>query len=454
MSGRALVYGVGVAGLATVNALVRRGHDVLAVDDDVNETKAAALRTLGVDLLQRPAVAELDRLIATSSFVAPAPGVPENHPVVTTAQRHGVPLKSELDLAYEWEMLRASGPRPMLAVTGTDGKTTTVTMVDAMLRTAGRRSVACGNTEIPLVEAIDSDVEAFVVEATSFRLRFAESFRVEAAAWLNLAPDHLDWHESMTSYEQSKARLWTNVRSDDVAIGFVDDDVVMKHLRSAACRRITFGTANADYRCEKNTLVGPHGRIGAVSDMKRSLPHDITNALAASALVLESNLAPVEAVQKSLQSYVPPHHRIEFVAEHRGITWFDDSKATTPHAAMTAIRGFDSVVLIAGGRNKGLDLSPMSVESSRIHAVVALGEAATEIAAAFHGRVPVKIVDSMHDAVHAAATLARPGDVVLLSPGCTSLDQYSGYAARGEDFARHVSELIDTSTSRTMEVRS
>lgn len=442
MSHSALVYGVGVAGLATARALVRRGIEVVAIDDRIDASKSTALAALGIDLRARPEPGELERLVASSAFVAPAPGVPEGHPVVDMARRHGIALASELDLAYDWEQSRPGGPRPMLAVTGTDGKTTTVTMVESMLRAAGLRAVACGNTEIPLVEAVDEDVDVFVVEATSFRLCFAETFRAEASAWINLAPDHLDWHGSMSTYEAAKARLWKNVMAEDTVVGFLDDPVVMTHLRRSVARQITFSDRSGDYHRDGEVLVGPMGVVMDVADMRRSLPHDITNALAASALVLETGLAPVSAVREALGNFVPPHHRIELVAEHGGVRWFDDSKATTPHAAVTAIRGFDSVVLIAGGRNKGLDLSPMAAESDRVRAVVALGESAAEVESVFSGRVPVSTVGSMREAVLAAARHARTADVVLLSPGCTSLDWYSGYAARGDDFVRNVRELV------------
>lgn len=447
MSGHALVYGVGVAGLATARALVRRGHAVVAIDDHVDEAKSAALADMGIDLRSRPESAELERLVAASALVAPAPGVPESHPIVDIARSHGIPLKSELDLAYEWEQSRPGGPRPMLAVTGTDGKTTTVTMVESMLRAAGSRAVACGNTEIPLVEALDEDLDVFVVEATSFRLCFAETFRAEASAWINLAPDHLDWHRSMSTYEAAKARLWSNVVPTDTVVGYAEDPVVMTHLRRSTARQITFSDLSGDYHRDDAVLVGPSGIIVEVAEMPRALPHDITNALAASALVLETGLAPRSAVREALAGFVPPHHRIELVAEHAGVRWFDDSKATTPHAAVTAIRGFDSVVLIAGGRNKGLDLSPIAAESDRVRAVIALGESAEDLERIFSGRVPVTTVGSMRDAVVAAAGRARACDVVLLSPGCTSLDWYSGYAARGDDFARHVLDLIGASGS-------
>jgi UDP-N-acetylmuramoylalanine--D-glutamate ligase len=449
-----LVYGVGVAGLATVRALLARGYEVVAVDDVMSDAKKVALHSLGLSLVGPPPAIELDRMVKDCAFVAPAPGLAEDHPVVLAAIKNGVALRSELDLAYEWEQMRPGGPRPMVAVTGTDGKTTTVSMVEAIVNASGQRSIACGNTEIPLVEALDLDVDVFVVEATSFRLAFIEQFRTVASAWINLAPDHLDWHRSMGTYEAAKARLWQHVRSDDVAIGFVGDDVVMKHLRQARCRQVAFGLDAGDYRRDGDHLVGPSGPIMNTADLRRSLPHDVTNALAASALVLESGLGSVETIASALHDFLPPHHRIEFVAEHNGVRWFDDSKATTPHAAVTAIRGFESVVLIAGGRNKGLDLRVMSEAINRVRSVIALGESASEIVQAFQDKVPVTIVGSMREAVETAQKQAQAPDVVLLSPGCTSLDWYTGYAERGTDFVRQVAEVTGAISPRILEIRS
>lgn len=442
MTGRVLVHGLGVAGMATLRALVRRNIDVVAVDDAATETHHREAERLGVDLVASPSATTLDGLVAASSMVAPAPGVPETHSVMEAARRHDRRVVTELDLAYEWESERPGGPRPIVAVTGTDGKTSTTLLTASILQSAGRSTVACGNTETPMVEALDLDVDCFVVEATSFRLRFCESFRAEASAWLNLAEDHLDWHESMKSYEAAKARLWAHVRENDAAIGWVEDPIVMRHLARASCRRVTFGDRRADYHVADDFLVGPTGELAAVSSLSRCLPHDVTNALCAAALVLESGLADRRAVARALPTFCAPHHRIEFVGEADGIRWFDDSKATTPHAVRTAVRGFEHVVLVAGGRNKGLDLAELAVEKDRIRAVVAIGEAAAEIVRAFDGVRPVLVADDMGDAVVKARGLATTGDVVLLSPGCTSFDWYDGYARRGEDFSRRVRDLI------------
>jgi UDP-N-acetylmuramoylalanine--D-glutamate ligase len=236
--------------------------------------------------------------------------------------------------------------------------------------------------------------------------------------------------------------MWRNARQTDVAVGFAADPVVMRNLAAATCRQVTFGTADAQYRLVGASLCGPSGVLVERSTMTRDLPHDVSNALAASAIAIESGLATPAAVADAMATFQHPPHRIEPIGEFAGVKWFNDSKATTPHAAITAIRGFDHIVLLAGGRNKGLDLASMAVEHERVKAVVALGEAGPVVRDAFARWCPVVDASSMHAAVESAAQLAEPGDTVLLSPACASFDWYpdGGYPARGDDFKRLVHE--------------
>ncbi|MGD9702072.1 MAG: UDP-N-acetylmuramoyl-L-alanine--D-glutamate ligase [Acidimicrobiia bacterium] len=442
-AGRALVYGMAIAGEATARALSARGWDVVVADDRPTDAGRAAAASLGARYVEAPSPAELPVALEGIDLVSPSPGVPETHPVFAAAAGAGIPVRSEIDLAWEWEQARPGGPRPMLAVTGTDGKTTTTLMIVEMLEASGCSAIDAGNTDTPLVAAIDLDVDAFVVECTSFRLAATTCFRPDAAVWLNLAEDHQDWHVSMSSYRAAKARMWRFQGEGDVAVGFAPDLAVMEELAAApASVHRTFGLSGADYRLEGDRLVGPSGEIAPIAGMRRALPHDITNALAASALVLETRLGTNEGIAAALASFVGAPHRIQLVGNDGAVRFYDDSKATTPHAALTAIRAFDHVVLIAGGKNKGLDLSPMGSEPERMRAVVAIGAAADDIGAVFEATCPVLTASSMDDAVAVARGAAATGDVVLLSPGCASYDWYSGYPARGEDFARAVRELV------------
>jgi UDP-N-acetylmuramoylalanine--D-glutamate ligase len=447
----ALVYGLAVAGVSTVRALLRHGHDVVAADDTVTPERLALARDLGVELIDAAATSVAE-LLDGCSMLCPAPGVPEMHPIIEAALARGIEIVSEIELAYRWEQQRPGGPRKMLAVTATDGKTTTAKLAVHLLEAAGIRSIDAGNTDTPLVDAVDAvdanggeRYDAFVVECSSFRLAWTPTFRADAAVWLNLQPDHLNWHRSMDAYEAAKAQVFANQTTDDVSIGFADDPIVMARLAAAPGRKLSFGIADADYRVEGPALVGPNGTIAPLESLRRRLPHDVTNALAAAALVLETGLADADAVAAGLATFVGPPHRLELIGTIDGIEWYNDSKATTPHAATAAIKSFHRIVLIAGGADKGVDLSSMAAEPERFAAVIGLGTTARNIVDLFTaaGVDAERVVDlhTLERAVLRAAEWATNGDVVLLSPGCASLDQFTNFEARGDTFRRLVAAL-------------
>ena len=437
--GRPLVVGLGVTGAAVAGALARRGHDVVVVDDHPSAERRARAESLGVTLVEAPDDEQLAALVAGSSVLLPSPGVPDRHPVFRAAFVHAVGVASEFDLARTWDH------RPLLAITGTDGKTTVTTMVTDMLLASGRSAVAAGNTEVPLVAAIDDpDVDVFVVEASSFRLGHTRHLHPRAGTWLNFAPDHLDVHRNLDAYEAAKARVWAELDTAGgaVAVANADDPVVMRNVVPAN-RTLTFSIVDpgADYHVADDALAGPEGVLAEVAELGRALPHDLANGLAAAATAAPGG-ATVDGVHATLASYEHLPHRVQLVGEHGGVRWFDDSKATAPHATLAALAGFDSAVLIAGGRNKGLDLAELALATDRLRAVVAIGEAAADVAAVFDGRRPVVQAASMAEAVDAAAGLARPGDAVVLSPGCASFDWYGSYAARGDDFVAEVRRQV------------
>ena len=432
----ALVFGLGIAGTAVARALVRRGIEPVLVDDKDDPRHRQLASELGVSFHSAPDLGTLSGLVKSADFIMPAPGIPETHPLFAVAHDLGREMLSEVELAYRWEQERRGGPRPMIGITGTDGKTTTTLLAAAMIRESGQRVAAVGNTETPLIAALEEDVDVFVVECSSFRLALTRDFRVEAGVWLNLAPDHLDWHRDMDSYRASKARIWSASRPDDVAVAPSSDPSIVAAARASQARVVTFGTGEVDdYSFANGRLVASGVEIVEVSAMPRALPHDITNSLAAAAAVLESGTGSMSGVSSALATFRPSHHRIEFVAEANGIAWYDDSKATSPHAVSTALRAFGSIVLIAGGRNKGLDLAGIAQAGSAVKAVVGIGESGPDIVGHFAGRCPSALAGSMDEAVAKAASFARHGDVVLLSPGCTSFDWYRNYEERGRDFA-------------------
>lgn len=433
----ALLVGLAVTNRAVARAWAERGEaDVIAVDDRPTAAMGEMARQLGIELVGGPSPADLDRLVAGAEVVLPSPGVPDHHPVFALARRRGVPIRSEFDLARVWD------DRPVVAITGTDGKTTVTTMVEAMLNASGVRAFAAGNLEVPLVAAIDDpSTEVFVVEASSFRLDHTERFEPAVATWLNFAPDHQDAHASLAGYESAKARIWRDQPAGAVAIGNADDPVVAHHLARARAHRVGFGLREGDYRLVGDGLVTPAGEVLArVGELWRSFPHDVANGLAASATALCAG-GHVSGVREALLGFRGLPHRVSLVGEAEGVRYYDDSKATAPHATIAAVRAFESVVLIAGGRNKGLDLTVLTEEAARIRGVVAIGEASGDVERAFAGVRPVVVGGSMAEAVEKAAAMAGPGDAVLLSPACASFDWYSSYAERGDDFARCVRQL-------------
>ncbi len=347
----------------------------------------------------------------------------------------------------------------VVGITGTNGKTTVTTLVTAMFERSGVRAAAVGNLETPLVEAIArDDIDVFVVEASSFRLAHSRRFAPSVGVWLNFAPDHLDVHRTLDDYRRAKARIWRDQTAVDTAVVVAEDPVVDADAlaRADAPDAPRFVRVGLDavidgrpvpFHERDGVLVGVAGPdaspvdLVAVADLWRSLPHDRTNALAAAAAALAGG-ASIDGVRAALVGFRGLPHRVELVGTSGGIRYYDDSKATAPHATLAAVSGFESVVLIAGGRNKGLDLGELRRGADRIRAVVGIGEAGPDVLDALAGR-PGRPADSMAAAVAAAAELAEPGDVVLLSPGCASFDWYGSYAERGDDFASCVRARAD-----------
>ena len=432
------MFGLGVAGLAVANALHERGESVILADDQATKLHKDFARALNCEFIDATDEAAVVSTLKRITRLAPAPGISESHHVVANARQMGLTISSELELAYNIEELRIGGPRPMLGITGTDGKTTTTLMTAAMLHAAGHKSLAVGNTETPLIAALNTDTQVFAVECSSFRLANCENFRARASVWLNLAPDHLDWHTNIESYTSAKAQMWAHTRAGDVAVAPVDDAQILQVAHESTARTVTFGATHGDYHAQDGRLNSPHGSIMNIADMKRAMPHDITNALAAAAISIESGLVEPSHVARALSEFDNAPHRIEYVETIDGVKWFNDSKATSPHASAVAIKSFQNIVLIAGGRNKGLDLHELSNHPQRVKAVVAIGDDAPEIEKAFDGVCRVVRGGSMKEAVRLARTLAVSGDVVLLSPACTSYDWYNNYMERGEDFMKCV----------------
>ena len=439
---RVSVFGLAITGVAAARALAVRGFEVVLSDDAITDEHQHLASELGCTIVPVVTQSDIAAFLDGVDVLIPAPGVAPHHRVIVEALARGVSVRTEIDIAYEWEQQRSGGPRPILGVTGTDGKTTTTMITAALLRGGGSSVGEVANTDLPFMAAIDQPFDAFVVECSSFRLQFTDTFRCDASVWLNLAPDHLDWHGSLESYTEAKSRLWAHSRTSDIVVAPVDNEMILESARATPARCVTFGLDAGDYKVSSGSLVSPLGVICSVDELWRSLPHDITNSLAAAALVIESGLSAVGEVAAPLHNFESAHHRIELIGHFDGSAWYDDSKATSPHAALTAIRSFECIVLIAGGRNKDLDLAQMATEPKRMAGVVAIGDDADAIRRAFEGVCVVRDAMSMDEAVALAHGMAKNGETVLLSPGCTSYDWYNNYNERGDDFQDKVRQYF------------
>ena len=434
----ALVVGLGSSGFAAARALHAQGAQVRVTDrsdDDGVRARAAELQALGIEVeIGGHASAIRDVRLAVVS-----PGIPLGTGIVSSLMTAGVETISEIELGYR--LARSD----ILAVTGTNGKTTTTELLAAMLDNAGVLSMAAGNIGTPLTEAVSSIGQggAIVTEVSSFQLALTRDFRPRVAVVLNVAEDHTDWHGNAAAYGAAKGLITKNQGPADTLVFNREDAIASDIAVHTSAQAVPFsavtapqngmGIANGEVRWKKEPLMEAaefslSGRAGA----------DDTLAAAAAALSYGAGHA---AVIDAARSFQPLSHRLETIATISGVTFIDDSKATNPHATLAALEGMSEVVLIAGGRSKGVDLRVLKASVPPVVAVVAIGEASPEIVSVFESLVPVETESSMVGAVLRAFEAARGRGSVLLSPSCASLDMYSSYVARGEDFKRAVANL-------------
>jgi UDP-N-acetylmuramoylalanine--D-glutamate ligase len=433
---RALVIGLGASGLAAARLLREAGAEVTLAETRTTHPDAAVAAAEGIEV--RLGVSDPE--VADADLVVPSPGVPERAPVLRAALAAGVPVWSEPELALRLH------PRRLLAVTGTNGKTSVTELLAAMLAASGAPTTACGNIGVPVSTAVRTAAPdtTLVAELSSFQLRFAGTLRPEVGVLLNLADDHLDWHGSAEAYHLAKARLWEAQADDDWAVANLEDPVTLRLAETRApARRAVFsgqrpvpgpgvGVVDGQLVADVPGVTGP---LLAVDELPLDAPHHRANVAAAATAAL---LAGVDAatVAEAARTFRPGRHRLELVTESEGVRFVDDSKATNVHAAAAALGSADSIVWLAGGLAKGADLTALRAHLGGVRAAVLFGEAADELAeVCAAAEVPATVVDGLETAVERAAGLARPGDTVLLAPACASFDQFSSYAERGERFA-------------------
>ncbi len=357
-----------------------------------------------------------------------SPGFPEHVGPIPDIAAAQIPLVSEMEYAI------AEIDTPYAAVTGTNGKTTVTSAAADMLIASGVDAAAAGNIGTALSDVVLDPPAVLVIEASSFQLRFIEDFHPAAAALLNIAPDHLDWHHDLDEYVASKQRIFENQDASDILVFDTDDPGAVAAVAGAPSTKVPVSgqrRPDAGYGPEGDALVLPGGVV-ARPDLDRAYTMD----LVAAATVASHLGATLAGIESAIGRFVPGDHRRAKVGSWNGVDWVNDSKATNPHAAVASVEAYDSVVLLAGGRNKGLDLAPIVAAPSVRH-VIGIGEAAAELRQATPAHQFYEARD-LADAVATADELARPGDTVLLAPGCASFDMFESYAERGTEFARLV----------------
>ncbi|MFD7507289.1 UDP-N-acetylmuramoyl-L-alanine--D-glutamate ligase [Streptomyces sp. NPDC059850] len=455
------VAGLGVSGVPAARALRGLGATVTVVngsDGEPQRAQAAELEPLGITVR----LGDGDTLPDGTELIVTTPGWKPTSPLFLAAEKAGVPVWGDVELAWR---LRGPDSAPWLAVTGTNGKTTTVRMLASILEAAGLRTAAVGNIGVSLLDIVlgDTPYDVLAVELSSYQLHWAPSLRAHSGAVLNLAPDHLDWHGSMAAYATDKGRIY---EGNQVACVYNAADPATEDLVRAAdveegCRAIgfTLGTPGpSQLGVVENILVDRAfvenrqknaQELAEVADVNPPAPHNIANALAAAALARAYGVPPT-AVRDGLRAFRPDPHRVEHVADVGGVSYVDDSKATNTHAAEASLGAYEHIVWVAGGLAKGATFDDLvTTAAGRLRGAVLIGadRALIREALARHAAdVPVVDLDrtdtgAMAAAVREAARLARPGDTVLLAPACASMDMFTNYNKRGDAFAAAVHDL-------------
>ncbi len=445
-----LVLGAGVTGKSVARFLDSRGASVTLVDDNA-------------DGAMKPDDVKLDDFDA----VVISPGWRQDHPLVLQILNSSIELLNEIDIA--WHLRGEKAPhQKWIALTGTNGKTTTVEMTAAILQAAGIKAVACGNVGDTVIDAVDRPdaYEVLVLELSSFQLHWMRKAEFQATAILNIADDHLDWHGSFDAYADAKFSILNRA---EIAILNADDGPVVVRANRFSGRKVFFSLNTPapgeigvveELLVDRAFVADPQqaSMICELVDVVPTVPHNVSNALAAAALARAVDV-PHEVIQKALQAFRPGRHRIETVYEADGITWIDDSKATNPHAAGASLMSHLSVVWIAGGLAKGADVEPLVQRcASRIKVAILIGTDRHLIEAAlikYAPEVPRVVIDPPNDYIRGgesnslmerviteAANHAVAGDAVLLAPACASMDQFISYADRGDRFAAAVRKVV------------
>jgi UDP-N-acetylmuramoylalanine--D-glutamate ligase len=449
---RVLVAGAGITGLACAQALHRKGAHVAIVDETV-----AAVE--GFEILSPGSV-----VINNYEFLLVSPGWREDHPLITRARTAGLALLNEIDFA--WSLKDPS--QRWVALTGTNGKTSTVELTAQMLRTGGLKAIACGNVGTTVIESVESEerYEYLVLELSSFQLHWMEDPSFVAVAILNIAEDHVDWHGSFDSYAKAKVSI---LDKSSTAILNADDGAIVTRTSHWQGRKVFFSLDTPapgeigvveELLVDRAFVADPQeaAMISELIEVQPTVPHNVSNALAAAGLARSAGITH-EAIREAIAGFTPGRHRIEKVLEAEGITWVNDSKATNPHAAAASIMSALSVIWVAGGLAKGATMGELVERvKSRVKVALLIGADRELIAEEIRKRashIEIILIDAPHEyvkgaqnnalmeaVVRAAQSRAKTGDTVLLAPACASMDQFDSYSDRGNRFSQAVEKVI------------
>jgi UDP-N-acetylmuramoylalanine--D-glutamate ligase len=429
-----IVVGMGRSGVAAGEWLLGEKAEVTMFDESTDPAVAEVglrMKARGAEVItgQRSVVGRsFDRAILS-------PGISPDRPMVLELKAAGVPMLGELELGAQACLC------PVVAVTGTNGKSTTTELITRILQAAGKRAVACGNYGKPLCEValLSRELDWAVAEVSSFQLETIDTFRPRIAVYLNLTPDHLDRYPTLEAYAAAKARIFENQKAEDVAV--IRKGMVFPR-RQGRTMVFTSEASGADYTLQKGWLCAQGDKVMRQDGTKLRGAHNAENLLAALA-VADAMEVSREVVKKVFANYQALPHRCEVVAVRAGVTWINDSKATNLDAMEQAVIGMDGpVILIAGGKDKGFDVATSRpVLEGKVRAVFLLGEMAEKMEKAWSGGTPCRRVKDLGEAVQRAAEMAREGESVLLSPGCSSYDQFKNFEERGEKYRQCVIAL-------------
>ena len=462
---RVVVLGLGVSGFSVADTLAELGSKLLVVAEDAEAELLDILDVLGVEHLTGAQAEGLPKNIIDfqPDLIVTSPGVRPGHPMLQWAIESGIEIWIDVELAWRLRD-KTEKVADWIAVTGTNGKTTTVQLVESMIQAEGLRAVACGNIGVPILDAIrdPEGLDALVVELSSFQLHYLGQIQPFASAVLNLANDHLDWHGSFEVYGETKSKIYQNT---SVACVYNLNDLATEKMVENAdviegARAVAFTTGLParsqvgfveDILCDRAFIddrANSALEIATLEDLSQIgvlTPHLMANVAAATALARSYSISPA-AIKSAIRTFRLDAHRMELISEKNGVTWIDDSKATNPHAAAASLNSFENIIWIVGGLLKGVDVSEV-IESyaGRLKAAIVIGRERQSIIESLDKYAPgVRVIEIeqsdeiMHDAVKAALSLAETGDTVLLAPAAASMDQFKDYADRGRKFAEQV----------------